>query len=242
MFAADGVNFVLLNTIDADDNGSGNHVVSGPFSANGAIRFEASGIDNTNENVEIDNLADRVLCRRNAERRSRQRHLRLRLGDGNDVINELALGGTADRISIQAPNAVDAAGQPIIDPVTLLPVPTITALNAFDSNTGTNNGDLVINYSLPTGATASVAQTITVAGPLHRYQSGQSDRCRAHQLQRCHLRRLSARRGRLLHQPLRSEQQPRRQRLDRRRANAHRTSLPAKTAPMTSSPAAVSTT
>ena len=48
--------------------------------------------------------------------------------------------------------------------MTLLPVPTITALNAIDSNTGTQTGDLVINYSLPTGATTSVAQTITVAG------------------------------------------------------------------------------
>ena len=40
---------------------------------------------------------------------------------------------------------------------------TLTGLNANDSNGGTNNGDLVINYSLPSGAT-SVAQTITVAG------------------------------------------------------------------------------
>lgn len=89
------------------------------------------------------------------------------LGDGNDLINEAvnaASGGTADRISIQAPNAVDASGQPIIDPVTLLPVPTITALDAFDSSTATQTGDLVINYSLPTGPTGSVAQSITVAG------------------------------------------------------------------------------
>ncbi len=87
--------------------------------------------------------------------------------DGNDLINEAvnaASGGTADRISIQAPNAVDASGQPIIDPVTLLPVPTITALDAFDSSTATQTGDLVINYSLPTGPTGSVAQSITVAG------------------------------------------------------------------------------
>jgi Ca2+-binding RTX toxin-like protein len=39
---------------------------------------------------------------------------------------------------------------------------TLTALNATDNDGGTNNGDLVINYSLPNGAT-SAAQTITVA-------------------------------------------------------------------------------
>ena len=57
--------------------------------------------------------------------------------------------GAADRISILSTT---------IDPVTLLPV--LSALNANDSNTGTNNGDLVINYTLPTGT----AQTTTVAG------------------------------------------------------------------------------
>jgi Ca2+-binding RTX toxin-like protein len=40
----------------------------------------------------------------------------------------------------------------------------LTGLNAFDNNTGTQNGDLVISYSLPTGATTSVTQTVTVAG------------------------------------------------------------------------------
>ena len=56
LFAADGLNYVLLNTIDGDDNGSGNHVLSGPFSATARIRFEVTAINNTNENVEIDNL------------------------------------------------------------------------------------------------------------------------------------------------------------------------------------------
>ncbi len=81
------------------------------------------------------------------------------LGDGNDVINEgvsATSGGSADLISIAAP----VTG---IDPLTDLPIMTLTGLNASDSNTGTQNGDLVINYSLPSGAT-SVAQTITVAG------------------------------------------------------------------------------
>ena len=60
------------------------------------------------------------------------------LGDGNDTINEAVnatSGGTADRISILSPP---------IDPVTPA---VITGLNANDSNTGTNNGDLVINYT-----------------------------------------------------------------------------------------------
>ena len=45
-----------------------------------------------------------------------------------------------------------------IDPVTGLPVMTLTGLNASDSNTGTQNGNLVINYM------QLAQQTITVAG------------------------------------------------------------------------------
>ena len=56
LFAADGVNFGLLNTIDTNDNGTGNHTLSGPFSATAAIRFEVTGINETIENVEINNL------------------------------------------------------------------------------------------------------------------------------------------------------------------------------------------
>ena len=173
LFAANGVDFVLLNTIDANDSGSGNHVVNGPFSATARIRFEVSSVSATDENVEVDNL---VINFTTATVTPAGDTLNgglgddtysFNIGDGSDVINEgvsATSGGTADRISILAPNAVDAAGQPIIDPATGLAVPTITALNAFDSNTGTQAGDLVINYSLPTGATTSVAQQITVAG------------------------------------------------------------------------------
>ena len=77
-------------------------------------------------------------------------------GDGNDVINEgvsATSGGAADRISILAPTTGT-------DPLTGLPVMTLTALNANDSNTGTTTGDLVINY----GLSAGTSQTITVAG------------------------------------------------------------------------------
>ena len=85
------------------------------------------------------------------------------LGDGNDIINEAGNDGLLDRISILAPNAIDpVTGLPVIDPATDLPVPTMTSLNAADNNTGTENGDLVITYGLPTGATTSVTQQITV--------------------------------------------------------------------------------
>jgi Ca2+-binding RTX toxin-like protein len=78
------------------------------------------------------------------------------LGDGNDVINEAVnatSGGTADRISILAPSTGT-------DPETGLPILTIDALGATDNNAGTQAGDLVINYTLPTGS----QQTVTVAG------------------------------------------------------------------------------
>ncbi len=78
------------------------------------------------------------------------------LGDGNDVINEAVnatSGGSADRISILAPSTGT-------DPETGLPILTINSLNAFDNDGDNADGDLVINYTLPTGT----AQTITVAG------------------------------------------------------------------------------
>ena len=177
-FSPNGVApFQTIQVLDQNSNvGTTNVTLNGPFTANGLLRFVVSGTNNNSANdiVSIDNLIvnftnpnSQHRCR-HSKRRARRRHLLVRtLGDGNDTINEAVnatSGGAADRISILAPNAVDGTGQPIIDPVTLLPVPTITALNAFDSNTATQTGDLVINYSLPTGATTSVAQTITVAG------------------------------------------------------------------------------
>ncbi|ODT08495.1 MAG: hypothetical protein ABS58_02165 [Mesorhizobium sp. SCN 65-20] len=78
------------------------------------------------------------------------------LGDGNDVINEgvsATSGGSADLISILAPTTGT-------DPLTDLPIRTLTALKASDSNTGTQQGDLVINYTMAGGT----AQTVTVAG------------------------------------------------------------------------------
>ncbi|MBR0906614.1 peroxidase family protein [Bradyrhizobium liaoningense] len=158
MFAADGTNYVLLNTIDntSPENGTGNHVVTGPFSATARIRFETSAISETIENIEINNLQIVHSGVETLNGGLGDDTYSFAVGDGNDIINEgvsATSGGAADRISILAPSTG-------IDPETLLPILTITSLNANDSNTGTQTGDLVINYTLPTGN----QQTITVAG------------------------------------------------------------------------------
>ncbi len=165
-FAADGVNFVTLNTITGDGGTTNySHPVTGPFAANAAIRFVTTAMNLANEGVAIDSLSISFV---NPTLNSGTDTLNgglgddtysFVLGDGNDVINEAVnatSGGTADRISILAPTTG-------IDPLTDLPIQTLTGLNANDSNTGTSNGDLVINYTLPNGANA-VTQTITVAG------------------------------------------------------------------------------
>ena len=72
---------------------------------------------------------------------------------------------------------------------------TITALNANDNNTGTAERRSGDQLRLPTGHFADHHG----GRPLHRHQ--RPDRRRTHQLQRRHLRRLSARRRRLPHQP-----------------------------------------
>ena len=162
-FAADGTTFVTLQTITGD-GGTTNytHNLTGPFAANAAIRFVTTAMNATNEGVSIDNL---VITRATVTVSTAGDTLNgglgndtysFSLGDGNDTINEAVnatSGGTADRISILAPTTG-------IDPVTLLPIMTMTALNASDSNTGTNTGDLVINYGLAAGN----SQTVTVAG------------------------------------------------------------------------------
>jgi Ca2+-binding RTX toxin-like protein len=167
LFSRDGTNFVQVDLINSATNNTPRNIDltsfgTGPFTANAVVRFVASSLE-TGDSVSIDNLvinatglntgADTLNGGLGDDTYS------FVLGDGNDTINEgvsATSGGTADRISILAP----ATG---IDPLTGLPILTLTGLNANDSNGGTNNGDLVINYSLPSGAT-SVAQTITVAG------------------------------------------------------------------------------
>ena len=87
------------------------------------------------------------------------------LGDGNDIINELANGGTADLISILVPSQIDpVTGLPVLDPATDLPVRRLTSLNAADNNGGTTTGDLVITYAMENGAVTPVDQVTTVAG------------------------------------------------------------------------------
>jgi Ca2+-binding RTX toxin-like protein len=158
MFAADGVNYTLLNTIDANDNGSGNHVLTGVFSSTARIRFETSAISATDENVEVDNLNIAFSAVETLNGGAGNDTYSVTAGDGNDVINELANEGAADRISILAPNQLDGGGLPVINPDTGLPVPFMSSLNAADDNTGTQTGSLVITYGFQTGP----LQTITV--------------------------------------------------------------------------------
>lgn len=152
-FAADGTNFITLNTITGNGaNQTYSHVVSGPFATNAAIRFVAPAMNETNDQVTIDDFSITYSATETLNGGLGNDTYSFGLGDGIDVINELGgVGaGTADKISILAPSTgVDADGLPIL---------TINALNAFDSNAGDGNGNLVINYTLPTG----VQQTITV--------------------------------------------------------------------------------
>ena len=167
-FSRDGTNFVQVDLINDATNTVATRTIdltlfgSGPFTANAAIRFVASSLE-TGDSVNIDNLTFNFTSSAiNTGVDTLNGGLgddtySFTLGDGNDVINEgvsATSGGTADRISILAP----ITGT---DLETGLPIMTLTALNASDNDGGTNNGDLVINYSLPSGAT-SVAQTITV--------------------------------------------------------------------------------
>ena len=159
-FAADGVNFVTLNTITGDGaNQNYTHTLTGPFAATAAIRFVATAMNATNDIVSINNFAVNFSAIETLNGGLGDDTYSFTVGDGNDVINEFVAatsptaGGTADRISILAPSTG-------IDPETGLPVLTINALNASDNDGDNNDGDLVINYTLPTGT----AQTITVAG------------------------------------------------------------------------------
>ncbi|WID99328.1 hypothetical protein QO058_14470 [Bosea vestrisii] len=164
-FSRNGTDFVLVDTINSTSSLTARNIDltlfgTGPFTANAAIRFEVNTLEAT-EFVSIDNLAiTRTTVGSGAVAGDTLNGglgndtYSFGLGDGNDVINEAGgVGaGTADKISILAPGTgFDIDGLPIL---------TINALNAFDSNTGTANGNLVINYTLPTGT----QQSITVNG------------------------------------------------------------------------------
>jgi Ca2+-binding RTX toxin-like protein len=56
-FAADGVNFTTLQTINtASNTGTSNLALTGPFSANSTVRFVVSAVNLANESVQIDNV------------------------------------------------------------------------------------------------------------------------------------------------------------------------------------------
>ena len=163
-FSRNGVDFVQVDQItnasaltprNIDLSAFG----TGPFTANAAIRFVTNALEDR-----------RVCLDRQPRHHPHDRHLTtagdtlngglgddtysFTLGDGNDVINEdvnATSGGTADRISILAPIDRHRPADRSADPAAEQPV------NA-DSNTGTHTGDLVINYTMPTGS----QQTITV--------------------------------------------------------------------------------
>lgn len=157
--------FILVDTINSTSSLAARNinlalVGTGPFTANAAIRFVTSTLEG-NEFVSIDTLAitrttvgSGAVAGDTLNGGAGNDTYSFGLGDGIDVINEAGgVGaGTADKISILAPSTgFDVDGLPIL---------TINALNAFDSNTGNENGNLVINYTLPTGT----QQSITVNG------------------------------------------------------------------------------
>jgi Ca2+-binding RTX toxin-like protein len=156
-FAADGVNFNQTIQVINGNSGSGstNVALTGPFTANSAIRFVVSGTNNNNSDdiVSIDNLVVSFSATETLNGGLGDDTYSFSLGDGNDIINEpvnATSGGSLDRISILAP----------IDTVSGLGL--LTGLNAADTNTATTTGDLVINYTMLDGMTP-VTQTITVA-------------------------------------------------------------------------------
>ena len=56
-FAADGVNFTTVQTINNSSNeGSSNIALTGSFGANSTVRFVVSGVSASDENVQIDNV------------------------------------------------------------------------------------------------------------------------------------------------------------------------------------------
>lgn len=169
-FSRNGTDFVQVDTINSTTNSPPPRDINltlfgtGPFTANAAIRFVASSLE-AGDTVAIDNLSityttttiTNTPAGDTLNGGAGDDIYSFSLGDGTDIINEGAdatPGLLGDLISIAAPTTG-------IDPVTLLPITTLTGLNAFDNNTGTGNGGLVINYTLPNGA-VNVTQTITI--------------------------------------------------------------------------------
>ncbi len=158
-FTADGTNWVNIATITGNGaNQNYTYSATGPF-ANASIRFVATAISAVDEIVNIDNL---VISFTTVTSNTGVDTLNggagndtysFVLGDGNDVINELANEGALDRISILAPAiGVDVDGLPIL---------TLNSLSMADDDTDNNDGSLIITYGMPSGA-QTVTQQITV--------------------------------------------------------------------------------
>ena len=158
------------------------------------IRFVANGSFDAGENFFVDNFTITASTVETLNGGNGNDTYSFTLGDGNDIINELANGGTADLISILVPSQIDpVTGLPVLDPATDLPVRRLTSLNAADNNGGTTTGNLVITYAMENGAVTPVDQVTTVAG--HFTGRQRPDGRRADQLQQCDLCRLPARRA-----------------------------------------------
>ena len=143
--AFNGTTWDTLTTLGGDQTGNFSIALSAAqIGAHTSIRFVANGTYETGENFFVDNFTIAASAVEMLNGGNGDDTYQFTFGDGNDVVNELANGGGADRISILSPN---------IDPVSLLPV--LTSLNAADTNTGTQNGNLVITYE---------GQQITVNG------------------------------------------------------------------------------
>ncbi len=112
--------------------------------AHSGFRFRAEGDWETGEEFYVDNFTVTFSSVETLNGGAGNDTYSVTNGDGNDVINELANEGSSDRISILWTTP--------LDPVTQLPV--LSALNAADDNSGTQNGDLIITYG---------SQQITVA-------------------------------------------------------------------------------
>ncbi len=135
-FSADGVTFTTIQTIDnnSGDN-NGNPVtfqLTGPFTANAAIRFVVNGTNNNsaNDTVVIDNLSVNFVAGDTLNGGLGNDTYGFALGDGNDVINEV--GGT-DRITIAQGTVAN-------------PLAALTAVRQA-------NGDMTLGYN---------GQTVTV--------------------------------------------------------------------------------
>ena len=98
------------------------------------IRFLANGSFDNGENFFVDNFTITASAIETLNGGNGDDTYSFTVGDGSDVINELANGGAADRISILAP----------LDPVSGLGV--LASLNASDNNSADNNGSLLITY------------------------------------------------------------------------------------------------